>query len=84
MWLFESKGLTKQHSHYGSAFVRLITYVMPIDEYDRVHGTLKSIKEYKLVLNIIMGDVPIVATKQGMLRRPMHNYLGQRKLYNTK
>ena len=63
-------------SYYGSAFVRHITYVMPIDEYNRVHGNLKSIKEYKLVLNTIImhysfsrGEVPIVAAKHGNAKK---------------
>ena len=59
--------------HYGNALVRHITFVMPVDEYNRIHGgTLKSIKEYKLILNTIimhysfnMEEIPIIPVKHG-------------------
>lgn len=57
---------------YGSAFIRHITFVMPIDEYNVVHGTLKSMKEHNLALNTIImhyffskEEVPIAPAKHG-------------------
>ncbi len=63
-------------AQYGSAFVRHITFVMPVDEYNRVHGSLKSMREYQLGLNTIimhysfsMGEVPVVPGKHGNAKK---------------
>ena len=64
------KETLKEHS---SAFTRYITYVMPVDEYNSIHGKLKALKEHQLSLNVLTMhyyfntgySVPIVPAKHG-------------------
>lgn len=56
---------------YNSAFTRYVIFVMPVEEYNQVHGKLKNLKEYQLSLNMIISHyyfntgyaVPIVPSK---------------------